>query len=216
MKNNRYWSIIGSTALVATTLLVGCSHAEKKQAVESQPAVAQDVPPTPAAESKPGGIEGELIVVNAVVKSIDKKSRTVELKFEDGKVKKIKCGPEVRNFPQIRVGDNVKAQFLESVELEVQGPGAKPTAEHESELARAPLGSKPGFAAINAVEVSATVQSIDYKTRDVTLLVPEGKTFKLKAGPEVKRFNEVKQGDTMVARLTKAVSVTVSAPEKKQ
>ncbi|MFZ4701361.1 MAG: hypothetical protein ACOYMG_15025, partial [Candidatus Methylumidiphilus sp.] len=68
---------------------------------------------------------------------------------------------------------------------------------------------------IDAVEVTATVQSIDYKTRDVTLLGPEGKTFKLKAGPEIKRLNDVKQGDTVLARLTKAASITVSKPVKK-
>ena len=61
----------------------------------------------------------------------------------------------------------------------------------------------------------STVQSIDYQTRDVTLLGPEGKTFKLKAGPEIKRLNEVKQGDTVVARLTQAVSITVSTPGQK-
>ncbi len=213
MKDKKHWSLLGSTALVAASLLLGCSHAGKKQTAEPVAAVPQETA-APAAKDKPGGIEAELVTVTATVKAIDKKNRVVTLKFPDGKQKKVKCGPEVRNFPQIRIGDDVKAQFLESVELVVGGPGVKPSAERESEVARAPLGKKPGFAAIDAVEVTATVQSIDYQTRDVTLLGPEGKIFKVKAGPEVKRLNDVKQGDTVLARLTKAVSITVSKPGK--
>lgn len=200
-------------SLLAVSLL-GCSHADKKPTPEAQapaPAVAE----APAAESKPAGVEGELVVVNATVKAVDKKNRVVTLRFEDGREARVKCGPEVRNFAQIHVGDNVKAQFLESVELIVGGPGAKPSADRQTEVARAPKGSKPGIVAVDAVEVNATVQSIDYTTRDVTLVGPEGKVVKLKAGPEVKRLADVKQGDVVTARLTKAVSIIVSAPVKK-
>jgi len=214
MKYNKNRLALCSTALATVLFMLGCSHADKKQAAEPVAAASQDSTAS-ATKDKPSGIEGELIVVTATVKSINKKSRLVTLKFPDGKEKQIKCGPEVRNFAQIRVGDEVKAQFLESVELVVSGPGTQPSADHQKEVARAPLGQKPGFAAVDAVEVTATVQSIDYKTRDVTLLGPEGKTFKMKAGPEIKRLNDVKQGDTVLARLTKAASITVSKPAQK-
>jgi len=36
----------------------------------------------------------------------------------------------------------------------------------------------------------------------------------VKASAEVKRLNEVKQGDTVIARLTKAFSINVSKPVK--
>ena len=213
MKNRKHWSLLGSTALVAASLLSGCSHGGKNQPVEPVAAVPQGTAAS-TVEDKPGGINAEFFTLTATVKAIDKKNRVVTLKFPDGKQKNIKCGPEVRNFPQIRIGDNVTAKFLESVELVVGAPGVKPSAEHESKTARAPLGTKPGFASIDAIEVSATVQSIDYQTRNVTLLGPEGKIFKVKAGAEVKRLNEVKQGDTVIARLTKAFSINVSKPGK--
>ena len=149
------------------------------------------------------------------MKAIDKKNRVVTLKYTDGKEARVKCGPEVRNFAQIRVGDDVTAKFLESVELFVTGPEDKPAAERATEVKRAPLGSKPGFSAIDAVEVKASVDAIDYQTREVRLKGPEGKIMKVIAGPEVKRLNEVKQGDTVVARLTRAVSIEVTKPDKK-
>jgi hypothetical protein len=220
MKNKRHWLIVVSTALVAASLLSGCSSSPSRdnpaQSEEAEPPVlaAQDQAAGAQPEDRPGGLEGELAVVNAKVKAIDKKKRVVTLISPDGKVAKVKCGPEVRNFAQIHVGDDVKTSFLETVELFVTGGGEKPTAERATEVERAPLGSKPGFTAVDTVEVIATVVGIDYQTRYVTLKGPEGKVIKVKAGPEVKRLNEIKTGDSVVTRLTRAVSIEVSKPAK--
>jgi hypothetical protein len=219
MKDKRHWLVIGFTALVTASLVSGCSspgskeHPAQSSATASDTLVAQDQAAETKVEDRPGGLEGELVVVNAKVKAIDKKNRVVTLKSPDGKEAKVKCGPEVRNFAQIRVGDEVTTTFLETVELFVTG-AEKPSAERATEVERAPLGSKPGFSAIDTVEVKASVVAIDYQTRYVTLKGPEGKVIKVKAGPEVKRLNEVKKGETVVARLTRAVSIEVSKPAK--
>ena len=217
MKNIRHWLILGVNALFTASLLSGCSSSGNKdisaRSLEAEPPtlVVQDQAAETQSQDRPGGLEGELVVITATVKAIDKKSRVVTLQSTDGKVAKIKCGPEVRNFDQIRVGDEVKTSLLETVELFVTG-NAEPAAERVTEVGRAPLGSKPGFAAVDAVEVKASVIAIDYQTRKVTLKGPEGKIVKVTAGPEVKRLNEVKEGDSVVARLTRAVSIEVSKP----
>lgn len=214
MKQN--WSLMSVTALAVALILSGCANGKSKgtepvAAATPDPAPVEQTASTP--QDRPGRGEADLIVVTATVKAIDKKNRVVTLKYPDGKVAKIKCGPEVRNFKQIHIGDEVKAEMLESVEIFIADEAEKPSAEHTSEMARAPKGAKPGFAAVESVEVKATVESINYDTREVVLKGPEGKLKKIVAGPEVKRFKEVKQGDTVVARLTKAVSITVSKPK---
>jgi hypothetical protein len=213
MKEKNNWLILGSTALVTASLLSGCSSSGSKEAsaAPTPTLVAQDLAATTRAEDLPGRLEGELVVVTAIVKAIDTKNRVVTLKTPDGKEANVVCGPEVRNFAQIRVGDEVKTAFMETVELFVTGKG-EPLAERTTDVARAPLGSRPGFAAIDQVEVRASVVSIDYQTREVALKGPEGKVVKVKAGPEVKRLNEVKKGDSVVARLTRAISIEVSKP----
>ncbi len=216
MKDKRHWLILAATALVTASLLSGCSSSGSKdsaRSLEAEPPTlaAQDQAAGTQTEDRPGWLEGELVVITATVKAIDKKNRVVTLQSPDGKVAKVKCGPEVRNFAQIRVGDEVKTSLLETVELFVTG-NAEPAAKRVTEVGRAPLGSKPGFAAIDAVEVKASVVAIDYQTRKVTLKGPEGKVIKVTAGPEVKRLNEVKVGDSVVARLTRAVSIEVSKP----
>lgn len=75
---------------------------------------AQDQAAETKVEDRPGGLEGELVVSTAKVKAIDKKNRVVTLKSPDGKMAKVKCGPEVRNFAQIRIGDDVTTTFLET------------------------------------------------------------------------------------------------------
>jgi len=216
MKDKRYWLNLGATALVTASLLSGCSSSGSKdsaQSLEAEPPTlpVQDQTAATQAQDRPGGLEGELVVITATVKAIDKKNRVVTLQSPDGKVAKVKCGPEVRNFAQIRVGDVVKTSLLETVELFVTG-NDEPAAERVTEVGRAPLGNKPGFAAIDAVEVKATVVAIDYQTRKVTLKGPEGKVIKVTAGPQVKRLTEVNVGDSVVARLTRAVSIEVSKP----
>ena len=219
MKDKRHWLILGATVLVTASLLSGCSSSGSKdsaRSLEAEPPtlVAQDQTVGTQAVDRPGRLDGELVVIIAKVKAIDKKNRVVTLQSPDGKVAKVKCGPEVLNFAQIRVGDEVKTSLLETVELFVTGNN-EPAAERVTEVGRAPLGSKPGFAAVDAVEVKASVVAIDYQTRKVTLKGPEGKVIKVVAGAEIKRLNEVKVGDSVVARLTRAVSIEVSKPTTK-
>ncbi|MDD2738376.1 MAG: hypothetical protein PHR94_05545 [Methylomonas lenta] len=216
MKDKRHWLTFGATLLVNASLLSGCASSESKDSAHAldakSPAMAtQDQAPATQVQDRPGGLEGGMLVINATVKAIDKTNRVVTLQTADGKMNKIKCGPEVRNFAQIRVGDEVKTSLLETVELFVTG-NEDPAAERVTEAGRAPLGGKPGFAAVDAIEVRAAVVGINYQTREVTLQGPEGNFINMIAGPEVRRLNEVKIGDSVVARMTRAISIEVSKP----
>lgn len=202
-------------SVISGVLVVGC--AQKKASEPQPPAAATDSPATqetPSTAGRPQAMEADLLVLNAKVKAIDKKKRIVTLQYEDGRTAKVKCGPEIRNFPQIRVGDDVTAEFLESIELFVTGPGAEPSTDIATVTKRAPKGAKPGVATATSTEVSATVEDIDYKTRQVTLRGPEGRLFKVKASPEIDRLDEVHKGDKVVARYTEAMAIRVSAPKK--
>ncbi|MEY3288217.1 MAG: hypothetical protein RLZZ419_459, partial [Pseudomonadota bacterium] len=97
MKDKKHFQIIGFTALIAVSLLSGCSSTENKD----QPEPSVDIPseviqaPVSAPVSQadlPDEIEGELIVITAKVKAINKKKREVTLQSADGKIAKVKCG----------------------------------------------------------------------------------------------------------------------------
>jgi hypothetical protein len=209
---------IGLATLISLSFLYGCSSTENKDQPEasvSLPAtVVEQVPDTVSkANDLPDEIAGEMLVITAKVKAINKKERIVTLQSPEGKISKIKCGPEVRNFKQIRVGDLVKTTLLETVEILVTEK-VQAAAERVTEVDRAPLGSKPSFEVIDAIEVNAVIVGINYQTREVSLKGPEGNIIKMKAGAEIQHLDEVKVGDFVVTRLTRAASIEVSKPTK--
>ena len=70
------------------------------------------------------------------------------------------------------------------------------------------MGSEPGkAAAMRAVKVSAQVVGIDKATRTVTLKGPKGEVFDVVAGEEVKNFDQIKAGDSVVARYAQALTL---------
>jgi len=68
---------------------------------------------------------------------------------------------------------------------------------------------RPGGAMIEAVSITATIEKIDPKTREITLKGPKGGLTTLIAGDEVKRFNELKKGDQVTFDYTEGVAIDV-------
>lgn len=203
-------AVIGLNAL----LTLGCAGDNAEiSANEKAPDVSVSKVEQRLGGDKPGIASEQSTVISAKVTDIDKKNRVVTLQFPDGKENKLKCGPEVKNFAQIKVGDNVVTELFESSELFVTTGKGTPSVNAAEVQERAPLGNKPGRVIVDSLEITATVVSINYETREVILKNSEGKTFSIVAGPEVKRLAQVNVGDMLVARLTAALSIKVVTAE---
>jgi len=193
-----------AVTLLAGSLLVGCSSKKKTESVSQTATVPVD---------KPGFADQIDGVLTARVQAISRKNRILTLKFPDEKVAKVKVGPEVKNFAEIGVGDTIKAEFRDEVEIFVVGPGGKPAWNEVQEI-KPTKGVKPGTAIIRAYEYSAVVTEIDYASRRVTLKGTDGKLVKVTGKPEIRRFNEIKVGDMVVARLIEAIDIDITPAEK--
>jgi len=86
-------------------------------------------------------------------------------------------------------------------------------------MAAAVLVAMPGTAMAQAKTVrsemrteTATVESIDPATRTVTLKKPDGTYVQVVAGPDIKRFDEIKAGDKVNARYYENVVIRVKRP----
>ncbi|HXX47798.1 MAG TPA: hypothetical protein VEN47_06205 [Myxococcota bacterium] len=147
----------------------------------------------------------------ATVTKIDSTKRLVTLKGDDsGKVAVVKCGPEVKNFAQIKVGDKVNATYYESIAYEVHKPGTltDTATKTASGLGTAAQGDKPGMVGAEVTRVTATIVSIDKQTPSVTLRMDTGDVIAVKVlHPE--KLDEVKVGDQAEIFLTQAVAITV-------
>ena len=159
----------------------------------------------------PGGIFVETYKNTATVTAIDAASRKVTLVTPDGRMDSFKAGPEVINFDQIQVGDQVKATVTERVAV-YMAKDNPPASEGEAALvALAPKGAKPGALMANTVQVIAKVTAIDLKHHKATLRFPDGTTKKVAVRNDVD-LTQRKVGEEVVIRVTEAVAISVEKP----
>ena len=159
----------------------------------------------------PGGVIVQTYKQTATVTGIDKATRKVTLVTKDGSKSTVKCGPEVANFDQIEVGDQVKATVTEQLVVFARKAG-EPAGDGAAAAATlAPLGAKPGGLLVNTEEVTAKVKSIDVKHQKATLLFPDGTSHTFKVRPDVDLTKHT-AGEDVVFRATEAVAVSVEKP----
>ena len=164
-----------------------------------------------AQKGVPGGVIVQTYKVTATVTAVDAASRKVTLITADGAKTTVKAGPEVVNFDQIQVGDQVKATVAEQLVVFVRKNGEPANDGEAAAVALAPVGAKPGMLMANTVEVTGKVEAIDLAHRKATLRFPDGhsQTFKVRKDVDMTKG---KIGDEVVFRTTEAMAISVEKP----
>jgi hypothetical protein len=184
------------------------------------PAAAQD-----AAAKKPKATysKKDVKTVKATVKSIDVATRHVVLTTPDGKDHEFVVGSQARNLPQVKVGDDVIVQYQEALAVEVnEADPTKPLPQPTEAIAtdRSDQGKKPEGVIARTVTLNGTVEAIDMDKKIATIKGSGGNTVEVKMQhPE--RWANVKVGDTITARYSEALALSVQpagpkAPAKKK
>ena len=158
-----------------------------------------------------GVYDEQQVTKTATVQKIDLAKRLVTLKGdESGSVVVVKCGPEVKNLPQLKVGDVVAVTYYQSIAYEIHKPGTLSDTDTQAAagLATAEAGQKPGAIAAEIVRMTATIVSIDKSTPSVTLKTDDGQVVAVKVRhPE--KLDQIKVGDVAEIFLSQAVAITV-------
>jgi hypothetical protein len=159
----------------------------------------------------PGGIRVDTYKETATVTGIDKATRKVTLVTKDGAKTTVKAGPEVANFDQLEVGDQVKATVTEQLVVFARKAGEPPGDGAAAAVVLAPLGAKPGVLMADTEEVTAKVKAIDVKHQKATLLFPNGtsQTFKVRKDVDLTTHTA---GEDVVFRATEALAISVEKP----
>ena len=159
----------------------------------------------------PGGVVIDTYKITGKITEVDHAKRTYTLLTPDGRKTPYKAGPEVANFDQVRVGDQVKATVTESLVVRVREKG-EPRSDGETGLvALAPKGEKPGVLMADTVEVTTRVKSVDVNSHKATLEYPDGTIRTVSVRPDVKLSPE-DVGREVVIRSTEAVALSVEKP----
>lgn len=162
-------------------------------AAQAQGAAATVTAKAPNARLAAGEIE-----IRAKVVELDMARRLATLKGPKGNIVTLEVPAEVKNFDQVRLGDNVVVRYAAAVAARLEPAtrsGIRERVESTS-AASAATGGMPGAAAQRTVEVLVVIQALDAEAgtatlrgarRTVTVQVPPGVDIaKLKVGDEVR------------------------------
>lgn len=177
---------------------------------------AEQAAKSPAKSAEPPSWKtSSLIEKTATVEAVDPSTRMVTLKGPEGNSVTFKASEEVRNLAQVKVGDQVKLAYYESIAVRVLKKGeAFPVSGESAAMSRAKPGEKPAGVVGSQTSVNATITAIDKKAKTATLKGEDGKSVTVNPlRPE--KLNEVKVGDRLVITYTEAVAVKVEPAAKK-
>jgi hypothetical protein len=200
-----------SLTLVKLTLLPAAMLTLASCSSDTAPPPGETTSVTSFEKGVPGGTVVETHKVIANVTAIDTADRTVTLLTSDGKKTSVKCGPEIINFDQIHIGDQLKVTVTEELAVAMAGDGASPGASGAAVVALAPKGAKPGGVVAGTVQVTATVTAIDLKEHKATLQFPDGSTRTVAVRQDVD-LTLRKVGEKVTIRCTEAMAVSVEKP----
>jgi len=200
MKKKLKWSLLAltSTAILALNSCSSTPEGEGAAAVAYEP-------------GRPGGVVVDTYKLTATVTGIDSANRKITLVSPDGKKETVTCGPEVVNFSQIQVGDQLRIAVTEQVAV-YMAADAPPVSDGSATLVSlAPVGAKPGGMLANATQVTATVTDINLKKHKATLQFPDGSKKTVAVRKDVDLAKR-KVGEQVVIRITDTMAITVEHP----
>lgn len=159
---------------------------------------------------KPGGAVLETEEVLAEVSAIDTAKRSFTLTDAQGRSRTLQAPPQMRNFEQLKVGDQVRAMIgLERI-VHLREPGETSEDGAAGILATAPEGGKPALLMAETLELTAVIKAMDSTQRTATLQFADGSQRTVKVRPDVEMKPEY-LGRELVLRMTSAVAVSVEA-----
>jgi hypothetical protein len=167
---------------------------------------------TKSAASTPLSAERSLLVtVTAKVEAVDQAKREVTLKGPLGNVVTFVVDERVKRLKEVKVGDEVTADYFVSLAGELRAP-TEDEKEHPLTIieggARAPKGASPAAGGLRAFKVVATVLGLDLPTQSVTLEGPRGNSGSIRA-ENVEKLKQLRLGDTVVVTYTEALAISL-------
>ena len=154
----------------------------------------------------------------AVVKvvNLDRQARTVTIQGTRGNLVTLKVPKESQNFDQVKIGSTFKVKFVEAVAVALQRGGTA-SASASQTVRLAPKGGTPGGVVVSTVQISATVEAIDYASREVAVKGPRGNILALRVADSVQGFSDIDIGDSITLVYTEAMAMEMlpSGPKAK-
>ena len=155
-----------------------------------------------------------LIEATATVTAVDMERHLVTIQGPEGNSAVIQVTDQVKNLPQVKIGDRVDIQYYRSAIAElvkVDENTSLDTAVSGVKATR-PEGDKPGGAIGLQVRRRAEVMFVDPFQKFITFLSPERglRKISLEHSPDLQHYlTELKKGDIVEVTYTEALAISL-------
>ncbi|HEY0333741.1 MAG TPA: hypothetical protein VGC74_08540 [Stenotrophomonas sp.] len=189
-----------SLLTVAITLVVaGCT---------STPPAA----PAAAVPAGPRTIDAARATLQGTITAIDQATRTVTIRGANGAELEVAADNQVRNFNQLKVGDQVSLDYMAAVAVELQPAGSAQVGVSSAQggTVAAP-GNRPGGTMSNTVSIVTEVVAVDPVANTIALRGPRGNTQIIAVQrPDLRaKLPGVTRGDMLRISYTEAVALNI-------
>ena len=147
--------------------------------------------------------------VRATVETVDQQKRTVLLRGPTGALLTVHAGPEVRNLPQVKPGDQVVIRYAEAVAARIVRPG-DPAPESTTSMARAAPGERPAGLVVDHNRQRVTIEGVNPANNTASFIGPDRvpRTVAVRQ-PAMQDFvRTLKVGDEVEVTFTEAVAIS--------
>jgi len=156
-------------------------------------------------------LTGEQKTVTATVEAIERSTRLVTLKEQNGEYTEITVPRDVTRFDTLKVGDKVTAKYYENIVLRLKQPGEK-SSDTDTAALTPGSGAKAGATAAMQRTITATITHIDPKVPSISFSGPNGWKYSSRVEDKA-ALAKVKVGDRLDITWTTAVLISVEAPK---
>lgn len=178
-------------------------------------AACKSTEPGAAAAGAPQKVEIQNeVTAKADVVMVDKATRGLLLRREDGAMMRMRVPAEVRNYDQIAAGNQLRVRFRQQLRVERNTTATGPAdARLTAAAARAPKGDMPAAAAGAELSVVVQIESIDLSRDIVTFSLASGELVSHRIATDQGRnfVRGLKVGDKVTLAYSEALALSVEA-----
>jgi hypothetical protein len=153
--------------------------------------------------------------VRATVVAVDPVTRFLSLQGPDKEVVTVQVDPEVRNLPQVKVGDHVVVRYYEALGAELKSRAGTATASADPESAvvvgRAEEGQRPAGVVSSQTSTVVKIKDVDTKNNVVSFYGEDGllRAFPVQTDQGKAFIKKLKPGDEVGVTYSEALAVSV-------
>jgi hypothetical protein len=203
MKQKLALSVLAAAAMLAS----GPSFAQQDQSEQpsASPGAQQTTRDSPI-------YSGRAATLNGTVESVDRVTKTISVKDEEGRVHMIRLNENSGNLEQLAKGTKVSARYQEAMLISIARSDAAPQVQTQA-TQEAPDTGQPAVQEVQHTSVVALVTDVDRKANRLTVETPNGEAIQM-AVRDPKALQDLKTGDKVVATYIEAFALSISPQDE--